>query len=500
LPRKVPPGTPSRTNQYVYPRRKLKPYAVSLAVGLALGILLVVAAFSGSHSVASPGPVWRGHSNFETTCASCHTPRVVDARCERCHDPSGTTRYENAGHVWFAKRDAAAVRKAAILDCVECHTDHRGRSFDISPPDDRECRRCHFSSLSKHPEFALLKAGAQKEEGMQFSHKKHLKRVRDAKLDECASCHEPTSDRRTYRPINFDQHCASCHLKGGSLGPTDAFSAGAAVLPQNADASWARSAPVEHDAQGRVTVTRLVHKDPWVLFNIWKTAREVDPEGKTARSQELERRIADLTAQMAAAQRPPLTAAELEQEERRLSAEAAALSRHPESSSDRVRLERALARARAERELGRAPRATLRPRTRGQIERELKQLNGELASLGGGGRRGETLSAEQKQARMAALTAITAPCTLCHIYDGPWMKPVRIAFPVLSGTNFSHLPHTQQLLCQGCHTGILESKKAEDVNLPNVRSCQSCHRSGQSRADCAECHTYHPSTDPWPPI
>jgi len=465
-----------------------------------LGILLVVAAFSGSHSAASPGPVWRGHSNFETTCASCHTPKVVDARCERCHDPSATTRYENAGHVWFAKRDAAAVRKAAVLDCVECHTDHRGRSFEISPPDDRECRHCHFPSLSKHPEFALLKAGAQKEEGMQFSHKVHLKKVREAKLDECASCHEPTSDRRTYRPINFDLHCASCHLKGGSFGPTDVFSPGAAILPQNADTSWAKSAPVERDEQGRVWVTRVVHKDPWVLFNVWKTAREVDPEGKAARSQELERRIADLTAQMAAAQRPAPTTAELEQEERRLSAEAAALSGRPEGSSDRVRLERALARVRAERELGRATRASLRARTKGQVERDLSLLNQALENLEGGGRRVEALSAEQKQARLDALTAITAPCTLCHIYDGPWMRPVRIVFPVLSGTTFNHLPHTQQLPCQGCHTAIPESKKAEDVNLPNVRSCQKCHRSGQSRIDCAECHTYHPPTDPWPPI
>ena len=99
-----------------------------------------------------------------------------------------------------------------------------------------------------------------------------------------------------------------------------------------------------------------------------------------------------------------------------------------------------------------------------------------------------------------ALTAMTAPCALCHVYDGPWMKPVRAGVPMLTRANYNHHPHLQQMGCQACHLQIAESKKAEDVNLPGVQSCQGCHRPGRSRNNCAECHTYHPPSEPWPPI
>lgn len=493
----VPAGTPSRTNRYIYPRRRIRPFAVSLGVALGLAILLGIGALSGARSIASPGPVATAHATFEKACASCHAPRVADVRCEHCHDPVGTGRYQNAGHVWFGTKNPAEVQKAAALDCARCHTDHRGRRFDMSPMDDRQCRSCHFAALSKHPEFALVKAGAQRDEGMQLSHKKHLKLVQKAKLDECQYCHEPTRDRRSFQPLNFDQHCGKCHLPGGFIGATDPIPAEAVVLPQDIDAPWARSRGRSAlDSQGRVIIPKLMHKDPWILFNVWKIAREVDPAGAAARRGEVERRIADLTAELAMQQRPPVSKASLQEEEARLVREAASPRT---SSAGRTRADRALARVRVEIELGPAPLAVIRPRARTHVEAVLRQLQAELANLTAGGTPA-ALTAEQRQARLAALTAITAPCALCHVYDGPWMKPVQAGVPMLTRANYNHHPHLQQMACQACHLQIAESKKAEDVNLPGVQSCQGCHRPGRSRNDCAECHTYHPPSEPWPPI
>src|SRR5262249_58519162 len=119
-----------------------------------------------------------------------------------------------------------------------------------------------------------------------------------------------------------------------------------------------------------------------------------------------------------------------------------------------------------------------------QLEGSLKQAQADLAALQTGNSPTTALSAEQKQARLAAMTALTAPCALCHVYDGPWMKPVQAGISTLTRANFNHLPHFQQFKCQTCHAKIEESKKAEDVNLPGVQSCQNCHRTGRSRADC----------------
>src|SRR5258708_3847550 len=107
--RLVPSGTPSRTNRYIYPRPTLRMFAISLAAGLALAALLIIAMFSRAKPLASPGALSTSHAPFEKNCASCHGPRIADVRCEHCHDPSGTGRLQNAGHVWFGARDPGAV-------------------------------------------------------------------------------------------------------------------------------------------------------------------------------------------------------------------------------------------------------------------------------------------------------------------------------------------------------------------------------------------------------
>ena len=153
--RLIPSGTPSRTKDL-----SLSAQSASRSSGHRLPArwewpaALSVAVVGGAKTVASPGPLSSAHAPRETRCATCHSPAVVDVRCEYCHDPFGSNRYRNAGHVWFGTKDPVRVSKAAAIDCAQCHSDHHGRDARLTRVDERDCARCHFSSMSRHPEFA----------------------------------------------------------------------------------------------------------------------------------------------------------------------------------------------------------------------------------------------------------------------------------------------------------------------------------------------------------
>jgi len=510
--RLIPYGTPSRTKEYLRPGSRLFLFWVSLA-----GALIVAAVLSllvrSQETLASPGPVSSGHAPFEDKCASCHAPAVADVRCERCHDAFGASRYRNAGHVWFGTNDPARVAKAKVIECARCHSDHHGRDFLMTRIDERDCSRCHFSSMGRHPEFALVKARVMKDEGLLFTHDRHVKFAEKAGLAPCQFCHEPTRDRRGFEALSFDRHCARCHAKDGILGSvgekdftgftaarTDPINREFVLLPQDIDAPWARAreADVRPLPRKKIEVVNPPHRDPWTAFNLWRLSREVDPRERALQRAKLESQIAELKFQLKPA--PVLTDAMLKTEQQRLSQRRAELARGPGQADQRRKTEEDLARVRVELELGAPPMTAPRPRDRAQLETELAQRQGYLAYFDIGAEPAIPLSPEQREARLDTVKAMTSPCAKCHVYNGSIPQIANGGVAVLARAKFNHLPHVQQLKCEDCHTGIRASHKAEDVNLPGVAICQNCHRPGKSRADCAECHRYHPPSEPWPPI
>lgn len=500
--RQVPSGTPSKTNKYVFPARRLGLWGLSLLASLALFALLTGTFWKGSKTVASPGGLSSAHAPFEQKCASCHAPAVSNVRCEYCHDPFGSNRYENAGHVWFGTKEAARITKAASVDCAFCHSDHHGRDFPMVRTDERDCASCHFRSMARHPEFALVKAGNMKDEGILFTHDRHVKEMKKAKLDACQFCHEPTRDRRGFEPLSFDRHCARCHLPGGGIGKTDPIPRSAVVLPSEIDAPWATALAANERKlpRDKVALENLQHKDPWVLYNLWKLARDVDPAGLARRRGDRARRVEELTFLLREPPTKGLAVATLRETEKDLAARAKALAPDPAKAAERRRAERALARVRVQIELGPLQMTAPRPRGRGELEAELADAKSELADFDIAAGASTSISGAERESRLSAVRAMTSSCTKCHIYDGAFMAPVKAAVPVLEHARFNHLPHVQQVGCLSCHDKVLTSAKAENVNLPGVANCQSCHRPGRSRADCAECHRYHPRNDPWPPI
>ena len=306
-------GTPSRTKRYLIPGRGgLVTWSlIGAGAALALGVVLHLI---GVRRVASPGTVASAHANIDTRCAQCHQPQqhaVSDLRCERCHDPVDLRRYETPAHALVSGGDPWHASKAGTMPCAACHVDHRGFGVSLARTDDERCATCHeFASFRRHPEFAARRAQRGPDEGMDFSHEKHLIEIAKIDGERCTgSCHVLSQDQRGYDPINFDAHCAKCHVKGGvlTLNGTDPLASGPVfgdVLIRSVPngTTPALSAP---DGRGRVTFARVTHRDPWILANAARLTRTLAPAAWAA---ERERLVAERDRLSAIVDAVPLSA------------------------------------------------------------------------------------------------------------------------------------------------------------------------------------------------
>lgn len=291
MARNVHSGTPGRSDHYPPLRGRWAFLAPALIVGGGIAVLLLLAFVVGYRGPVAPGSVISQHANFEARCAECHTARarVPDVRCQRCHDPSGAGRLTNATHVLFGSGDLKKAGAAPQVDCARCHVDHRGRSTALRRVDEGHCTDCHFRSFSKHPEFAVVRNKSKEEPGILFTHDRHVVKeyVEKEKLslkDSCLKCHEPSPKGRDLEKVNFERHCASCHGKGGSVGSMDPIPAAELLAPDVVAAKGSVNFKVDEfeTSRGKLSRTTVHHKDDWVLANLRKMRRDLDPEGFAA--------------------------------------------------------------------------------------------------------------------------------------------------------------------------------------------------------------------------
>ena len=304
MPRGVSWGTPGRSLRYLVPRGKWALAGPALLAGALLLLVFLGLYVFGYRRPLAPGAVIGGHAVLERRCEECHTPRqgVANLRCQRCHDPAGAGRLTNAAHVLFGTGDPAKAAAAPDLACARCHIEHRGRSAHLDRVDEVNCRSCHFPSFAVHPEFAALERESVETPGLQFPHERHLRELAKkgiSEKDACLKCHEPTG--RDIQPVTFDRHCGSCHGIGGSVGTVDPIPAGLLLSPSQVLARGGRNIRLDEfeESRGRISKTVLRHKDDWVLANIRKLQRDVDPKGFSeergrlqARAVQLQRRLA----------------------------------------------------------------------------------------------------------------------------------------------------------------------------------------------------------------
>ena len=139
-----------------------------------------------------PGPLIEGHTKLEKDCMQCHEPfsRQSQSRlCLDCHKEVNQDRVQRKG---FHGRNAAA----ASQDCRHCHTEHKGRAFDVVQLD-----RETFNHASTN--FALK--GAHAKTACDGCHKPKVK-YRSAP-SRCIDCHK-AKDRHKGA---LGESCDNCH-------------------------------------------------------------------------------------------------------------------------------------------------------------------------------------------------------------------------------------------------------------------------------------------------
>ena len=494
--------------------------------------LVVLAALSGwsllrrDAGLISNGPLSSAHAAYESDCAVCHggARRVTDTACRDCHERRGGVRstaavaagapskagaagagiYTLAAHWSASPADQRRKPLPAEIACAGCHLEHRGRRAEIARVPDSFCLGCHdFGSFStRHPEFDFAADGIPDSDTLIFTHSHHVNEVmrRQSLTDveaACLTCHEPnpassesTGGGGGFRPIDFDRHCAACHLTATVRTPPlpvaqVASAGGSALGVETLETARRRGGPADRWAEGlstaefqrfgnRVIKTPLRHRDPWVLHNLRLLRRRLYPDAG----------MADLL--IASGDAPPGDARELYREA------IATLERQAEVL--RSRPERAL-----QAELQRVE--ALLDELRRRVETPDARLDGEAFRLAG--------ATKPDPAEVEAINALAADltkaCRQCHLVRNLTIVRVEADQRTLRRAEFDHRPHVLQRRCLDCHDAIpilayLGQEKgapaavdhASIQNLPRIAICRECHTPHLAPESCITCHVFHP--------
>ncbi len=190
----------------------------------------------------TPGDLVKGHADIETKCESCHVHFEKANQTPLCLDCHEKINEDLVGKSSFHGQ----LPQKSIEDCKNCHTDHKGRDFDITGLDkdnfdhfmtdftlegrhsNLECSSCHTAlKESSRPRVKGLKQ-LPVDEGFRFKKFEcdscHVDFHEGALGTECDSCHSPKSwtssdfdHEKTDFPLNGKHknlQCNSCHIDG----------------------------------------------------------------------------------------------------------------------------------------------------------------------------------------------------------------------------------------------------------------------------------------------
>jgi len=203
-----------------------RPWAWALfLVTLLGGLVLPWTAGVPSDATWSSGPLHQAHASLEGQCDRCHVKpfeRVRNESCLDCH----------ADHLRTHVADThPATAQFKAQRCTDCHVEH-DEPTHLVQTDNRVCTDCHAEPerhgaragakpvtdfASNHPPFRVSEwRSEQPASQLKFTHAAHLD-VRGIKAPsgtvvmQCADCHTPTEEGRSFQPIRMESHCASCH-------------------------------------------------------------------------------------------------------------------------------------------------------------------------------------------------------------------------------------------------------------------------------------------------
>lgn len=204
-------------------------------------ILILLAYFqpwpSEGPASVSAGPLTQIHANFskEEGCSACHTghgsitgvlaaaftDNKIAQNCTNCHSFGGPLM---APHNSQAKLDKSGKE----MLCVSCHTEHKGKRFNLTKVSNVQCARCH-GQVDEKIKFASFAGGHsdfganfpyQERTSIRFDHNAHVNGYfkDDANKDKapqgCVGCHKVDGDAaREVKPSSFEETCAGCHAE-----------------------------------------------------------------------------------------------------------------------------------------------------------------------------------------------------------------------------------------------------------------------------------------------
>lgn len=506
--------------------------------GAGLAVLALLAGWSvlsRDARLISNGPLTSAHAAYESDCAVCHgggsTRGVADSACRDCHEGStGVTGvpavaaaavatpavtdpspgiFTLAAHWSASPADQRRDPLPAEIPCATCHLEHRGRQAEIARVADSVCLTCHhFGSFSTgHPEFDFAADEVPDSASLIFTHSHHVNEVmRRGSLTDvasaCLTCHEPnpgSSDAVGFQPIDFDRHCAACHLTATVRTPplpvasaTSADISGLGV--ETLEEARRRGGPADRWADDlstaefqrfgpRVIKTPLRHRDPWVLHNLRLLRRRLYPDAG----------VADLL--VASADAAPGDARALYREA------IATLERQAEVLRSRPERALQLELVKVEALLDELRRRVETPGA--QLDEAAFRLGGPDSGPGGGG--AAKPDPDEAKAIVALAADLTKACQQCHLVRNLTIVRVDPDQRTLRRATFDHRPHVLQRSCLDCHNAIpitdyLDQEKgapaeldhASIQNLPRIATCRECHTPRRASESCITCHTFHP--------
>jgi hypothetical protein len=447
--------------------------------------------------LASPGPLVRVHSTWESSCETCHVPfqpmndshlsplakvdtRISNERCQTCH--AGPTH-----HATQVPREAA---------CTVCHHDHRGTDASLVRLDDAACTTCHAdlqehrdriapaippviaNSVSqfgpdpdRHPEFYAVKN--QKDPGLlKFNHALHFadgyRHEPGGKILTFAMVDERERARYGWNrgmpldtPVPALKDCNSCHRLDSDEYAPPANRSGAERAPLAARGAGAYMLPVTYENH-----CRACHQ---LQFDSKAPGRQLthglSPAGALDQLREFyQSQVVTAGNDLLRGFIPPRPK-----------------PGEPESP--------------ALQQVGRAV--------------DEKVLTAVKLLFGSG--------VDDRAMRDQALPQGRRGCVECHHLSpsvGPLVRaeairevaiePVQVPIVWFERARFDHSAH-RGVQCDACHSAAAASTKSSDVLLPGINKCVECHgpadeRGGETRGgagdSCTECHRYHNGDHP----
>jgi hypothetical protein len=154
-------------------------------------------------TLISPGDLSRLHEEAEglTNCVKCHTLRagITNEKCIDCHKEIKATVDAKTGY----------HRTVSDKKCFSCHTDHKGKKFDLVEWDEKKFdhKKTLYKLEGKHAKVKCEKCHTKKT-------KLGMKTYLGQKFDSCTAegCHDIKKRQRFTHGEQFkDKKCEDCH-------------------------------------------------------------------------------------------------------------------------------------------------------------------------------------------------------------------------------------------------------------------------------------------------